>query len=213
MFVRDDVVLLEATRRPLDYKGRSVSGMVYAVIEPEWITLIDTGFPSYASGVIAELGQVGEGKPLKRVLLTHADADHIGNAYEIQEQTGCSVYISEKELPYINSVKQRFGQKQRMYEGFGIRTPTLLTYPAEGIDPFTVIPTPGHSDGHVCILYKDILFSGDLCSYMDGIFKGPNPEWTENMDEAERSLQAVASWPFSEICPAHGIPFARDSYI
>ncbi len=213
MIVKDNVYMLEACRKSIQYGQLTASSMVYAAVEEDSITLIDSGFPSFADEIMGELSLIGEGKPLKRILLTHADVDHIGNAHEMQQKTGCSVYISNYELPYIYSGKRRFGQKQQMYEDLLTGVPELRTYSDDKVDDFTVIPTPGHSGGHVCILYKDLLFPGDLCSFVDGTFKGPNPMWTEDMPKAIESLQKLSEYSFSLICPAHGIPTERKSYL
>jgi len=213
MKVKNNVFILEATRKSIHYGQLTASSMVYAAVEECGITLIDSGFPSFANDILEELRQIGEGRPLKRILLTHADVDHIGNAHEMQQETGCTVYISKDELPYIYSNKRRFGQKQQMCEDLLTGIPKLETYPNGKVDDFTIIPTPGHSEGHVCILYKDVLFPGDLCSFIDGSFKGPSPMWTEDMLKANESLKKLSRYSFSLICPAHGLPTERKNRI
>ena len=204
--------LLEATRQGFPYEGRSLYSMVYAVVEETGITLIDSGFPTFADRILEELDRLGGGLPLQQILLTHADLDHIGNAYDLQRATGCKVYISERELPYMTGARRRFGIKQDMYDACARPAPELEVYPDPFPGDFTVIPTPGHSAGHVCVLYKDILFAGDLCSYVDNRFAGPNPLYTEDLETAERSLRLIGGYPFKLLCPAHGMPAERGVY-
>lgn len=212
MLVKDNVFMLDAARRGLDYGGRKVSCNVYAIDLPEGFTLIDSGFPSLAKDIFRELRGIHADKPLSRILLTHSDLDHVGNAHELQKMTGCKVYISEGELVYTSAQKERFGIKQKMYRESGIEMPELTTYPGLNLGEFGIIPTPGHTEGHVSILYEDILFPGDICSFIDGTFRGPNPTYTEDMDRAWLELKALSKYDFALICPAHGIPFDRDNY-
>jgi len=212
MLVRDNVYMLESARRGLDYGGRKVSCNVYAISLPEGFTLIDSGFPSLAREISDELCKIQEGKPLLRILLTHSDLDHIGNAMELQEMSGCKVYISRGELVYANSVKERFGIKQKMFVDSGIKMPELTTYRGLELDGFKIIPTPGHTEGHVSLLYEDILFPGDICSFIDGTFRGPNPTYTEDMDRAWLELRNLGKYDFNLVCPAHGDPFEKGNY-
>ncbi len=69
---------------------------------------------------------------------------------------------------------------------------------------YSVIYTPGHSKGSVCILIDNILFSGDT------VFKnsiGRTDLYGGNEDELISSLQKIKKLPQSTIiCPGHG-PF------
>ncbi len=212
MLVRDNVYMLDSARRGLDYGDRKVSCNVYAISLTNGFTLIDSGFPSLAKEIYDELQGMQEGKPLSRILLTHSDLDHVGNAQELQKMTGCKVYISQGELVYVNSVKERFGMKQKMFEDSGIKMPELTAYQGMQLDEFRIIPTPGHTEGHVSLLYEDILFPGDICSFIEGAFRGPNPTYTEDMDRAWLELRNLGKYEFSLVCPAHGAPFERGSY-
>jgi len=207
----ENVYLLEATKKSFTYKDKELYSMVYAIFQKNGITLIDSGFPFFSEEILKELNSLNEQIPLKQILLTHADLDHIGNAYELQQKTGCKVYISEQEMPYINGQKKRFGMKQEMFDSCGISIPDLTYYSEANFEDFTIISTPGHSDGHVSILYKDVLFVGDLCSNIDNKLTGPNPLFTENMIDAQESLRKLKKFHFKIICPAHGKPAYKNS--
>ncbi len=49
----------------------------YLVEEDDGLTLIDTMIPGSANGIISSAEQ--HGKPIERILLTHAHQDHIGS--------------------------------------------------------------------------------------------------------------------------------------
>jgi glyoxylase-like metal-dependent hydrolase (beta-lactamase superfamily II) len=213
--IQENVFMLEATRKKFSYKAHEYYSMVYAIVENDGITLIDTGFPSFGQDILEELRQLCKSQNnIKQILLTHVDLDHIGNAAWLQQKTGCDVWVSEKEMVYISGIKRRFGKKHQMFMDLNPQLPEFRMYPNDyKIGEFEIIPTPGHSEGHVCILYHNVIFGGDLFSFVNDVFRMANPEWSEDMELAQQSLEIVRSYPFTILCPAHGMPTKRKRYI
>lgn len=215
MKIKENVYMLECTRKKIDYHGRSCDSMVYAVLEPDGITLIDTGFPQFSYEIMEELRTLGQHRlPLKQILLTHGDLDHIGNAAWLQEKNDCPVWISRDEEVYFTGTRPRLPNKQIMCQEMGLRPPCFTFYPKDGrVGAFQILDTPGHTAGHVCILYRQVLFGGDLFSISEGTLKGANPEWTEDMALATRSLELLRPCKFTMLCPGHGMPDKRRNYL
>ncbi len=73
---------------------------------------------------------------------------------------------------------------------------------------FTIINTPGHTEGSVCILYKadgkEILFSGDTFfnSAMDVVGRTDLP--TSNPRDLDISLRKLETISYDILCPGHG---------
>lgn len=215
MRITNQVYTLEATMKPVDYQGTKCSTTAFAVIEPSHITLIDTGFPGYQKELLDEINKLGKHKlPLKQIFLTHTDLDHMGNARWIQDKTGCDVYVSRREEPYLTGKKERLKKKQEMINFFGLEVPKYKFYPDDGkIQEYTFIPTPGHCEGHVCVLYRNVLFCGDALLFQNGTLTPANPLWSEDMEQAKASAEKLAHYKFSIICPAHGTSTKRKDYI
>jgi glyoxylase-like metal-dependent hydrolase (beta-lactamase superfamily II) len=69
-----------------------------------------------------------------------------------------------------------------------------------------VIETPGHTPGHVCLLYDGILFAGDLLENKNGTLRPYPAAWNWNNEKMLESVKKIAGMPVSRICPAHGMP-------
>ena len=104
-----------------------------------------------------------QGYCVKYIVLTHCHWDHIGAAAQIKEKTGAQLVIGCKEAkayldPYVN-----------LMESFGVYAelsrPDMTVSEGDelisGNYRFRVIETPGHTEGSLCLLCDDSLFSGD----------------------------------------------------
>lgn len=145
------------------------------------------------------------GLTVEAILLTHGHFDHVGAVAEIAAETDCAVYISAADLslpPMITNGKLYYTD----------------TYPASGRVtaagiPWTVLPTPGHTPGSVCLICGDVMFSGDTlfcgsCGRTD--LPGGNSA------DILASLKKLAALPGNyRVCPGHGssteLNWERDS--
>ena len=98
-----------------------------------------------------------------------------------------------------------------MAEAAHLENPGFSVYPDTGrIGDFEIIETPGHSEGHVSVIYsKKILFGGDLFFCRDGKLSPANPAYSEDVKQAEESLRNLLKLKFTILCPAHGEPEKR----
>ena len=91
---------------------------------------------------------------LKAILLTHGHFDHVGAVKELVSETGCDVYIhaAEATLPPMITAGPLY-YTHTYDEGDTIA-------PIPGLE-LSVLHTPGHTPGSVCLLLGDQLFAGD----------------------------------------------------
>lgn len=100
--------------------------------------------------------------PVEFVLLTHGHMDHIDMIGEFD----CPIYIHELDYEKLknidNSLYSSFGTKPK----YDFSKLNIKKVKNGDLIPFNntfikVISTPGHTNGSVCYLYKDKLYSGD----------------------------------------------------
>lgn len=128
------------------------------------------------------------------ILLTHGHFDHVGAVRPVAEALRCPVWLHEAEL----SVTPRMTNGPLYYtdsydEGDTVRFGALS---------FTVLHTPGHSPGSVCLRCADVLFSGDTlfaCSCGRTDFPGGSPA---DMAASLRRLAAITD--DLTVYPGHG---------
>ncbi len=196
----EDVYALESTR----------GNYAYLILGRETV-LIDTGMPWQGRRLLAELQSLGVHLPdIHDILLTHHDIDHIGNAALLQRLTGATLWASQGDIPYISGEIQRPGVK-RLFASLGkSRIQGVQPYPVNGIvGHVKVIPAPGHTPGHVCLLYRDVLFIGDLLTNRGGSFAPMASYMNWDSALALESARKIESLAFKWVCPAHGAPVQR----
>ncbi|OGO32534.1 MAG: hypothetical protein A2Z29_06900 [Chloroflexi bacterium RBG_16_56_11] len=103
------------------------------------------------------------GLAIKVIVLTHGHSDHIAALYEIQDRTGAEVAIHTADADFLEgrgSYSSQFGISYRTPPPPGrlLRESDIIE--AGGLR-FTVIHTPGHTPGSICLHAGDKVFTGD----------------------------------------------------
>ena len=205
MKITDNIYALDGT-----------AGSYAYIILGEEVILIDTGRPDQRKRLLADLEVLKvRTEDIRHILLTHHDMDHIGNAGYLQRQSGCQVWVSKEDYPYVTGQEKRHGFKRFLSMLIRTEIPAnLQVYPPEGkLGEFEVLPAPGHTPGHVCFRYKDILFAGDLLQLKKGEIHPLSDFWNWNSRLLKESYEILRKEDFSLICPAHGqTPLKRSEY-
>ena len=135
------------------------------------------------------------GKTLKAILLTHGHFDHVGAVKELVAETGCEVYIhaAESTMPPMMTAGPLY--YTRTYaEGDTVA-------PIAGAE-LTVLHTPGHTPGSVCLLWGQELFAGDtLFAGSCGRVDLPGGDPAQMMQSLNRLASLQADY---RVHPGHG---------
>jgi glyoxylase-like metal-dependent hydrolase (beta-lactamase superfamily II) len=135
----------------------------YLVREPDGFTLVDTMMGKAAEALLAAASDAGGA--IRRIALTHGHGDHVGTLDALKERLGDSVEVLMPELD------ARIHAGEQVVEGkLPGSWPTLATKPdtllsaGERVGSLEVVPTPGHSPGHISYLdTRDrTLIAGDV---------------------------------------------------
>jgi len=112
----------------------------------------------------AALGEMGA--KVEAILLTHCHFDHIGAVAPMATLTGAPVYCPEIEVPLLADIMAYvpvpgIGPYESYEADETVKGGEALELAGLTID---VIPTPGHSPGHVTYSIRDeeAIFSGDV---------------------------------------------------
>ncbi|MBR5020156.1 MAG: MBL fold metallo-hydrolase [Oscillospiraceae bacterium] len=129
------------------------------------------------------------------ILLTHGHFDHVGAVRTLAAETDCDVYLCEQDLsmpPQMTAGPLYYTHTYGEGDTLSLAGLTL-----------SVLHTPGHTPGSVCLLCEDHMFSGDT------LFQGscgrtdlPGGDW----DTIVASLKRLGSLDKNYIVhPGHGM--------
>ena len=200
----------------------------YLLVDPDGLTLIDAGLPGSHRKILRYLASLGYTPgDLKRILITHADFDHVGGLAALKAATSARVFASPVEAHAIaeghasRPVKPRsairkllFGLMAGLFKPASVQVDGLLldgqTFPVLG--GLRVIDTPGHTPGHISLFAPSvgILFCGDsIVSGEDGLHgsSGSN-NWDQT--KSDESVRKQAALGAHILCSGHG-PVVMDA--
>lgn len=205
-------------------------GRVYAIVDPDGITLIDAGLPLSPQKIARQLAVHGyQITDVKRILITHAHADHIGGLPALRRMSGARVFASALETPMVEGREipvypprasiplsaRWMARDAELLPG----TPVDVRLNDGDIIPdvlggLQVLLTPGHTPGHLVFWHpqRRLLFCGDVVLNLWGRqlpFAAFTPDMAANID----SVQRIAALEPDVICFGHGNPLVKNAAV
>ena len=147
----------------------------FLVEEEDGLTLIDTAIPGSAKAIQAAAEALG--RPIVRILLTHAHGDHVGSLDALAAALpGVEVGISDRDARLLAKVKTTDpgeppeAKLRGSYPGARTK-PTRSLAPGDRVGSLEVVAAPGHTPGQMAFLdTRDrTLIAGDAFSTIGGV--------------------------------------------
>ena len=149
--------------------------------------------PGYQSEDILDVCQE-KGLTIAAIALTHGHFDHVGAVKELAAETGCEVYLHEDDLtmpPMMTAGKLYYTHTYTEGDVLNIAGLTV-----------SVLHTPGHTPGSVCLAIENHLFSGDtLFAGSCGRTDLPGGSWKTIQDSLHRLAALEGNY---WVHPGHG---------
>ena len=195
----------------------------YLVKRDNGITVVDTGLPGNAGKIIDYVQSIGcRPSDVKTIVLTHSDMDHAGSVARLKEETNAKVAIHEADAPRLSGEKEPkavkgvlglFLRAMSAFMRFNRMKADVLLKDSDTIDGLTVIHTPGHTDGSICLyLPGRALFVGDALLTADKrTLSLPRRSMSTDLDQAKESIKKISELKYSVLLPGHGPPIERNA--
>lgn len=191
------------------------SGNVY-LITGKSPTLIDCGSQRAVPQIIENLVQIGlQVTDLAQVIATHGDYDHIQGYHELRRlHPQLQLHIHRQDWPVVQG-SDTYRNASYLYRRPFVPLLAEQCLPlddgqtiAAGDTTLTIIHTPGHSEGSVCLLGEidghRVLFAGDVVGGSMRSLKGATMEtWVAAFAAWEQSLQHLATFDFEWVLNGH----------
>jgi glyoxylase-like metal-dependent hydrolase (beta-lactamase superfamily II) len=193
------------------------------------LTLVDTGYPKHAKPIAEAIRSIGrDPSDLTNILITHAHPDHLGSARELSGgTTPISLHPADTAVAragviqqtmkpgpgFANAILFRLLIRNKPFE-FPAFEPDVAINDGDTIDiagGIDVIHTPGHTPGHVSLLWKrdrGILFTGDAAGNLMGLNYMLG---YDDVTAGRASLTKLAGMDFEAAVFGHGKPILSNA--
>lgn len=154
----------------------------YLVEDGDGLTLVDTNLAGTAKDIVGAAAQIG--RPITRIVLTHAHGDHVGSLDEVVAQhPEAEVAFSARTQAFLQGDLQLLPTEpqSKLRGSFVIRTTQAHRYLAEGdrVGALEVVSAPGHTPDLIAFLdTRDAtLIAGDAFQTQAGLAVAGITRW------------------------------------
>jgi glyoxylase-like metal-dependent hydrolase (beta-lactamase superfamily II) len=185
----------------------------FLIEEDDELTLIDAALPYSAKKIIKSASSIG--KPITRIVLTHAHDDHVGALDELKRQISTAkVYISTRDARLLDGDRTLLPREPNLPIRGGVpkkitTKPDVLLQDGDRIGSLLAISTPGHTPGLMSFLdtRNNVIVAGDAFQTRGGIAVTGQLQW-------KFPFPALATWdPETALLSAYKIRDLKPSLL
>ena len=196
---------------------------VYLVEEADGLTLIDTGMPFSRNGILSAAERIG--KPIERIVLTHAHGDHVGSLDRVKAaHPSAQVYLSARDERLLKGDRSLDADEpQTPIRGdlpkHVTTRPDVRLQDGDRIGSLLAVAAPGHTPGSMAFLdtRSGSLIVGDAFQIRGGLaVSGHLRPWfpfpalaTWNADAALASARKLLALRPTLLAVGHGSMLAH----
>lgn len=199
---------------------------VFLIEDDGGLTLFDAGISSMTAALASCAARLG---PIKRIVLSHADADHRGAAPGLDAPVYChpadreAAESPETFRPYWDLSKLGphgrllLGRLLPMWDGGAVEIEGTVQE-GDQVAGFEVIDLPGHAPGLVGLyresdriaLVSDLIYMLDPQTQIKGRARLPHPAFDIDTEQARASIRKLAAMSPSVVWSGHADPVQGD---
>ncbi|MFW5786593.1 MAG: MBL fold metallo-hydrolase [bacterium] len=201
----------------------------YLILGEEDVTVVDTGMPGSAPGILSALeGVEREPGDVGRIVLTHLHYDHTGSVTALRKHLNAPVLMHPADAALLRDgrVVRDFLPAPRAWARLmvaGMRGIPTTIEPVSVEEEVTdgrilaeargarVIHVPGHTEGQIALLVPEdggILIAADAAS---NFLRLDYPPIFEDLDRGRDSLRRLGGERFETACFGHGRVMRRNA--
>lgn len=234
MKIKDGIYMLELTAHTM---GKPETVYPTLILNEDSLVLIDTGLPGLESQIYEQIEQQGlSPNKLDTIIFTHQDIDHVGNIHDILEKAAGRIKTISHgaEKPYINGEKTpvKLAKLQSNLENLPEQMKVVCNMLRAGFEknqvainetltdgqelPYlsgiTVIHTPGHTPGHICLYVKKykLLIAGDILCMSEDRLCRQDERFNDNSEANKRSIEKLMGYDIETVICYHGGIYDKD---
>jgi glyoxylase-like metal-dependent hydrolase (beta-lactamase superfamily II) len=155
--------------------------------------IVDTGVGGSAGAIEDSLAAIGLDWPaVGHLILTHRHDDHAGSATEIMDAApDMAAYAGAEDISAIS-----------------VPRPLNPVEDGDRVFDLQIVTTPGHTPGSISVYdaASGLVVAGDALRTEDGRPGLPGGQFTDDMDEAIRSVAKLGELVFDTLLVGHGEP-------
>ena len=149
-------------------------------------------------------------KKLIGLFLTHEHSDHCYGVDALKKVLDFTIYCSMHCERNMRKPKQNLSRYIEEFKTFGVESEVTIIKDGQVLNfndfEVTIIETPGHSPGGICIIMDNIIFTGDtLLNNVKSSLCFPHSNKKDFQESEKKILKYLTAK--TKIYPGHGAPF------